>query len=71
MITARQDVESKAVVEWLSHLDRAPSNIVYLIDGTPPPEVSALPSCVPFAAVRAIFEEYKLVRKDRTRKGSS
>lgn len=63
VITARQDVESKAVVEWLSHLDRAPDNIVYLIDGTPPPEISSSPSYVPFAAVRNIFEEYKLVSK--------
>lgn len=63
VITARQDVESKAVVEWLSHLERAPDNIVYLIDGTPPPEISSSPSYVPFAAVRGIFEEYKLVSK--------
>jgi hypothetical protein len=64
VITARQDVESKAVVEWLSHLERAPDNIVYLIDGTPPPEISSSPSYVPFAAVRNIFEEYKLVSKE-------
>ena len=64
VITARQDVESKAVVEWLSHLERAPDNIVYLIDGTPPPEISSSPSYVPFAAVRGIFEEYKLVRRE-------
>ena len=63
VITARQDVESKAVVEWLSHLERAPDNIVYLIDGVPPPEISSSPSYVPFAAVRGIFEEYKLVSK--------
>src|SRR5258706_4288732 len=64
VITARQGVESKAVVEWLSHLERAPDNIVYLIDGTPPPEISSSPSYVPFAAVRSIFEEYKLVSKE-------
>lgn len=64
VITARQDVESKAVVEWLSHLERAADNIVYLIDGTPPPEISSSPSYVPFAAVRSTFEEYKLVSKE-------
>jgi hypothetical protein len=69
VITARQDVESGAVVEWLSHLQRAPDNIVYLIDGIPPPEVSTSPSYVPFAAVRSIFEEYKLVRKYSMCKG--
>jgi len=64
VITARQDVESKAVVDWLSHLERAPDNIVYLMDGTPPPEISSSPSYVPFATVRNIFEEYKLASKE-------
>jgi hypothetical protein len=64
VITVRQDIESKAVPEWLGHLERAPDNMVYLIDGTPPPEISSSPSYVPFAAVRNIFEEYKLVSKE-------